>query len=182
MDTTGNNALKPDENFTLEDWKAWPEGERWELIHGEAFAMSPAPRLKHQRLLLKLSTQLASRLKGKSCEPFISPVDVFLAENVVQPDLMIVCDPEKCRDEGIFGPPDWILEILSPSTSYKDQTQKRNLYEQFGVKEYWILNPDTLDLIIYYLEGDKFSNPVGFRLDKPVAVKLFPGIELTLAD
>lgn len=189
MKTEGNNAIKHDGSFTVRDWKSWPEGERWELIGGEAYAMSPAPRLKHQRLLLDLAGQLTDALRGKPCEPFISPFDVYLGgepgesdddiDSVVQPDLMIVCDPGKCREEGIFGAPDWILEVLSPSTTWKDQTEKRGLYERFGVREYWILNPDTLDLAIYRLEGGAFQPPVGATLKNPREIGIFPGLVLS---
>jgi len=192
METRGPSALKEGKKYTLEDWRSWPEEERWELIHGTAFDMSPAPRLRHQRILGKLFTQFAAQLEGKSCEPFIAPVDLFLttdgtdpaalpedeANTVVQPDMMIVCSPEKCRENGIFGPPDWILEILSPSTSYKDQTEKKNLYEKAGVREYWVLNPDTLDLIMYKLEKATYGVPLGARLDSPTALGIFPEVVL----
>ena len=194
MSTLGLGALKTGEKYTVKDWKTWPEEERWELIRGVPYAMSPAPRLNHQRILLKLSSQLFAQLEDKPCEAFIAPVDVNLDpdsvsegaetgedafDTVVQPDLMIVCEPAKCRETGIFGAPDWILEILSSSTSYKDQTEKRNLYEKADIKEYWILNPDTLDLIIYRREGEGFGVPEGARLTTPVPIGLFPGIELS---
>jgi Uma2 family endonuclease len=91
---------------------------------------------------------------------------------------MIVCDPAKCREEGIFGPPDWILEILSPSTAYKDQTEKKHLYQKCGVAEYWTLNPETLDLVIYRLEGRHYTPPLGTRLDRTVELSVLPGIRL----
>lgn len=192
MDTAGNNALKPKDHFTVRQWRAWPEGERWELIGGVAFNMSPAPRLPHQRLALKLVEQLISWFRGKPCEPFISPVDVYLPDfpdqaiddidTVVQPDLLVVCDPAKCRDEGIMGAPDWVLEILSPSTAWRDQTDKRRLYERAGVREYWIVNPDSLDLVVYRLLDGRFTNPQGGNLRQPVASAIFPGLTLHVAE
>lgn len=186
MESRGTSAVKPGERYTLDDWKKWPEDERWELINGIAYAMSPAPKLKHQRLLGKIFNQLSNQLKGSPCEPFIAPVDLYPfpdsageeAETVVQPDLMIVCDPDKCREEGIFGAPDWVLEILSSATAWKDQTEKKNLYEKCGVREYWLINPDTLDLIIYLKENDSFKAPKGARLDLPVELGILPGILL----
>lgn len=94
---------------------------------------------------------------------------------------MIVRDPEKIRDHGIVGAPDWILEILSDSTSYKDQTEKRNLYEEAGVPEYWILNPDTLDLLVYRLENGRYGAPTGARLDTPRGIDRFPEISLVVS-
>jgi Uma2 family endonuclease len=186
MESNGTSALKPGGRYTLADYRSWPEDERWELIYGIAYSMSPAPRLKHQRLLGGIFNQLANQLKGKPCEPFIAPVDLYPfpdgtaeeKETVVQPDLMIVCDPGKCREEGIFGAPDWILEVLSPSTAYKDQTEKKKLYQKCGVAEYWTLNPETLDLMIYRLEGELYAPPVGTRLDRAVELSVLPGIRL----
>ena len=186
MERNGTSALKPRGRYTLEDYRTWPEDERWELISGVAYSMSPAPRLQHQRLLGEIYTQLANQLKGKLCEPFIAPVDLYPfpdgtdkdAETVVQPDLMIVCDPSKCREEGIFGAPDWILEILSPSTAYKDQTEKKNLYQKCGIAEYWTVNPDTLDLMIYRLEEGLYGPPLGTRLDGFVELSVLQGIRL----
>jgi Uma2 family endonuclease len=186
MDSNGTSALKPGGRYTLEDYRSWPEEERWELIYGIAWSMSPAPRLKHQRLLGAIFNQLANQLKDKPCEPFIAPVDLYPfpegegeeKDTVVQPDLMIVCDPAKCREEGIFGAPDWILEVLSPSTAYKDQTEKKKLYQKCGVPEYWTLNPETLDLMIYRLEGSTYGAPLGTRLDRAVELSVLPGIFL----
>lgn len=186
MDSNGTSALKPGGRYTLEDYRSWSGEERWELIYGIAFSMSPAPQLNHQRLLMRLSSQLLVQLEGKPCEPFIAPVDLYPfpegtaeeRDTVVQPDLMIVCDPAKCRAEGVFGAPDWILEVLSPSTAYKDQTEKKNLYQKCGVAEYWTLNPETLDLMIYRLQGTSYDSPVGTRLSRPVELTVIPGIFL----
>lgn len=180
METDGSSAVKPGGRYTLEEWRQWPEDERWELIRGVAWAMSPAPRLNHQRLLLRLATQLATQLRGAPCEPFIAPVDLYLDEDtVVQPDLMIVCDPSKCRDEGVVGAPDWVLEILSSGTAWKDQTEKKQLYQDCGVREYWILNPNTLDLIIYRRVDGRFGAPIGAHLGEPFALAILPDITLT---
>lgn len=188
MESRGSSALKSGGRYTLEEYRSWPEDEHWELIFGVAYDMSPAPKLKHQRILGRIFSQLSHQLEGKPCEPFIAPVDLYPfpdessdeRNSVVQPDLMVVCDPGKCREEGIFGSPDWILEVLSPATAYKDQTEKRNLYELSGVSEYWILNPDTLDLLIYRRQGEKFASPYGTSLKGPVEVAILPGITILL--
>jgi len=183
----GTSPLKSDRPFTYKDYKAWPEGERWELINGEAYAMSPAPRRLHQSLLGGLFVQLDAYFSGKPCKPFIAPVDVFLPEgdesidsieHVVQPDAFVVCDKDKLIDEGILGAPDFVIEILSPSTAMKDQTQKRRLYEARGVREYWIVNPETLEVFMYTLKGDAYGLPSVADLREPAPVALFPGLAL----
>ncbi len=188
METHGSSAVKPGGRYTIAERLQWETDEQWELINGIAYAMSPAPRLLHQRLLIQLSTQLVNQLHDKPCEPFIAPVDLYpfpdavdeRADTVVQPDLMIVCDPSLCREEGVFGAPDWILEILSATTAWKDQTEKKLVYQECGVREYWILNPDNLDLIIYRRDGERFGAPTGANLAGPVGLEVLPDITLSV--
>ena len=165
MKTDGTSALANPEHYRYGDLKTWPEGERWELIDGQAYAMSPAPRRLHQKLVGYLYRQLAASLEGKPCEVYISPIDVFLPEPgwkkgedsldtinlVVQPDIVVVCDQDKLIDEGILGAPDLAIEILSPSTAWKDLTEKRLAFERHRVREYWIVNPDTFEVHVYRL-------------------------------
>jgi Uma2 family endonuclease len=184
----GTGALKPDQKYCYRDYRQWPEDERWELIDGRAYGMSPAPRLNHQNIVLALSFQLVSFLRGKPCKPFIAPTDVFWTadpaadldsvETVTQPDVLVVCDKSKRREQGIAGAPDFIIEISSPSTAYRDQTEKRQLHERFGVKEYWIVNPDTLEVWIYLLDQGKYQLPTAANLREPVAVRSFSGLVL----
>ena len=146
--------------YTLEDWQTW-EGS-WELIHGVAYptyGMAPAPTPEHQRLAIKLASRVwlgleGLRGRGGSCEAFPAPIDVFLGDMVVQPDLVVVCDPGKVTARGIEGAPDLVVEILSPSTASKDLTRKRWLYEQAGVPEYLILDPaEEIALLLRLEEG-----------------------------
>jgi len=183
----GTSPRKSDRPFTYKDYKAWPDEERWELINGEAYAMSPAPRRIHQTLLGGLFVQLDSFFSGKPCRPYIAPVDVFLpegdepidsVEHVVQPDAFVVCDKSKLIDEGILGAPDFVIEVLSPGTAMKDQTQKRRLYESRGIREYWIVNPETLEVFMYVLKGDAYGLPSVADLRGPVPVSIFPGLAL----
>ena len=186
MESAGTSALKRGGHYTLEDYRNWPAEERWELIYGIAYSMSPAPFLKHQRLLGSIFNQRGNQLNDKPFEPFIAPVDVYPfpdskdeeINTVVQPDLMIVCDAAKCREVGIFGAPDWVLEVLSPSTAFKDQTEKKDLYQRCGVREYWTLNPENLDLIMHRLNGSTYNPPIGTRLDAPVEISILPGVFL----
>lgn len=164
----GTHPLKSDRPFTYDDYKSWPDTERWELINGEAYSMSPAPRRIHQSLVIQFAGQLDTWFAGKPCRPYMAPADVFLPEgdealsdieHIVQPDAFVVCDKTKLIDEGILGAPDFIIEVLSQSTAMKDQTEKRGLYESRGVREYWIVNPDTLEVFMYLLRGDQYGLP-----------------------
>ncbi len=149
---------KSGSDYTYADYLTWPEDERWELIDGEAFDMTPAPTTRHQEVLLEIASQLKISLHGKPCRVFPAPVDVVFpsaarsedsAKNVVQPDVIVVCDPAKIRDTGIFGAPDLVVEILSPSTSSKDHIRKKALYERNGVKEYWLVHPVERVVVAY---------------------------------
>jgi len=166
----GNPSLAPRELFTYRHYKTWPDCERWELIEGHAWAMSPAPLRRHQELVWKLSSLLDAYLKGKPCKGFTSPFDVLLpagdeaddeVDTVVQPDLVVYCDRSKLTEAGARGAPDLVVEILSPSTSKKDQREKFNLYERHGVREYWIVDPAGEWLCVYRL-GSGASDRQGF--------------------
>lgn len=146
----GNPALAPEERFTYRHYRTWPDEERWELIDGQAWAMSPAPATRHQRLSRKLFNQIVNLLEGRPCEAFDAPFDVLLpkgdeiddqVDSVVQPDIVVFCDKSKVHEHGARGAPDLIIEILSPSTSRKDLNEKFRLYERHGVREYWVVDP-----------------------------------------
>lgn len=137
--------------YTYRDYRSWPDDERWELIRGEAWMMG-APTTAHQRLSAELYRAIFAALpEDGPCEVFYAPVDVLLprrpaddddeVDTVVQPDLIVVCDPAKVRDSFVRGAPDLVVEILSPSTSGKDQREKYRVYEEAGVREYWIIDP-----------------------------------------
>lgn len=129
--------------LTYEDYRNWPDGERWELIRGEAWDMTPVPSFRHQRVAVRLAYLLESALAGSPCKPCVAPADVILSEcDVVQPDVFVVCGGEKVHPEGIRGAPDVVFEILSPSTALKDRGVKRALYERHGVAEYVLLDPE----------------------------------------
>lgn len=149
----------------LEDWAQW-EGQ-WELIHGVAFDMTPAPSFEHQEVAGNLYLQIGNALQearkkyGKSpCQVLFAPLDVFLSVNpltpsVVQPDLVILCDPSKKSSRGIEGSPDLVVEILSPRTAAKDTVRKRWLYESAGVPEYLIVDPDSREAVLLTLDAQK---------------------------
>ncbi|QIK37351.1 Uma2 family endonuclease [Caldichromatium japonicum] len=174
--------------FTYADYCRWPEGERWELIDGQAFAMSPAPSRLHQEFVVELAAQIHPKLANSSCRVYVAPFDVRLPhaqesddeiDTVVQPDLAVICDPTKLDDKGCRGAPDWIIEILSPSSAAHDHIRKRALYERHGVREYWLLHPSDRLLTIYRLGPDgSFGKPEVAELTGFTAVGIFPGLEI----
>ena len=136
-------AQKISNKFTYTDYITWSDNERWELIDGEAYNMTPAPTVTHQKIGGNLYILLSSHLKKRAeCFVGIAPTDVVFAEhNVVQPDVFVVCDKKKITEANIQGAPDLIIEVLSPATALKDKREKKALYEKYGVKEYIIIDP-----------------------------------------
>ena len=165
-------AVKKDKRFTYQDYLNWPEDERWELIDGEAYCMSPAPKIIHQRILNNLAYEFTRQLK--KCQHFIAPTDVVLDDfNVVQPDLFVVCSKKKITEDNIQGAPDLVIEITSPATELKDRREKKALYERFGVKEYIIVFPDREYLERYVLKNKKYGPPEIFNWDEPLKLRTF---------
>jgi Uma2 family endonuclease len=181
----GTAAISPDGHYTYKEYKSWPEGERWELIEGVAFAMSPAPTRSHQRFVVDLVGKLYAFLEGKPCELLVSPIDVFLpasrdeaedeVDTIVQPDVIVVCDRDKLIDKGVRGGPDFVVEILSPSTAMKDLGRKKTLYAKHGVREYWILNPEDLSVLAYRREGSAFGRVREYRAGEEVDSTVLEG-------
>jgi Uma2 family endonuclease len=182
--------LETPKGFTYRDYLAWPDDERWEIINGEAFAMTPGPNLEHQRYLIRLATRFHQFLEGKPCEVFVAPFDVRLPNadeaeeeirNVVQPDIMVVCDPEKLDRRGIKGAPDLVVEIVSPSTASNDYIRKLRLYEKHGVKEYWILHPADRTVLRFLLgKAGRFGDPKTFREDESIDSRILKGLSIDL--
>jgi Uma2 family endonuclease len=184
----GNPELAPEEHFDYRQYRTWPEGERWELIHGQAWAMSPAPTRHHQRIALDFATLLRTFLHRKPCEVYIAPFDVLLpagdeaddeVDTVVQPDIVVYCDRSKLTKAGARGAPDIAVEILSPSTSKKDQSEKFALYESHGVREYWIIDPTGQWLCVYrrlatgLFDGGELREPI--HVFKPIESAVLAG-------
>jgi Uma2 family endonuclease len=181
----GQPRLKPKPVFTYADYYRWPEDERWELIDGEAYAMA-APGRAHQTVVGELFRQIANYLIGKPCQPFIAPFDVRLPNReeaddevatVVQPDISVICDPDKLDDRGCRGAPDWVIEVLSPNTAAKDQIQKLAAYEQAGVREVWLVHPTDRVVIVYTLNADgSYGKPAIHETTGTLTPGLFPDL------
>jgi Uma2 family endonuclease len=178
---------KEEPSYTYADYKEWEldEGERYELINGEAYAMS-APSTKHQAILMELSSQFHAYLRGKTCRVFPAPFDVRLfykkdeSDNtVVQPDISVICDKGKLAPEGCRGAPDLIVEILSPSNSAIEMQQKLELYREAGVKEYWVIEPENNILTVYNLQKDIIYTKT-YKSSDTVTVSIFPELKIEL--
>lgn len=171
--------------FSYADYLRWNDGMRWELIDGEAICMSPAPSLEHQTIVTELARQLGNALQGKPCLPLTSPLDVRLAapgqaddqvDRVVQPDLLVVCDPAKLDRRGVIGAPDLVVEVVSPATSSYDHVKKRRLYEASGVREFWLVHPADRIVAIYTLTGGEYGRPELLPMQGQTAVTVLPEV------
>jgi Uma2 family endonuclease len=184
-------ALKDTQYHCYGDYLTWPDDMRYELIDGSAYAMSPAPDLAHQEVAGEIYHQARSALQGKPCRAFIAPVDVRLpkqdevderVDTVVQPDVMVVCDSSKLDRRGIRGAPDWVVEVLSPSTSGHDQIKKRTIYERHGVPEYWLIHPIDRVLTVYSLVNAEYGKPEIYELRGETRVNVLPDIVIQWDD
>lgn len=163
---TDINQLDLNGTYTYADYLLWRIEERLELIKGKIFKMSPAPSLVHQRISTQLQGTLFNFLKARSCDLFSAPFDVRLYNDkkskdanrqiytVVQPDLCVVCDASKLDQRGCLGAPDLIIEILSPGNSSKEMNEKFDLYEETGVREYWLVEPAENAVWVYVLNEE----------------------------
>src|SRR5258706_5430240 len=149
--------------YSYSDYLTWQWTEMAEVIRGKIYKMSPAPSSTHQKVSGNLFGLLWNYLRDKKCQVFTAPFDVrlplSLKQNtdkeiitVVQPDLCVVCDPSKIDERGCLGAPDWIIEILSMHTSAKDLREKFDVYEDAGVKEYWVVHPQDQTILVYLLD------------------------------
>jgi Uma2 family endonuclease len=168
--------------YTWSDYQTWPGDERWEIVGGTAFAMSPAPSTAHQSAALNLASRLERLLAGKPCRPFIAPTDVKLSDaDVVQPDILVVCDPSKITPSHIEGPPDLVVEVLSPATATRDLREKKALYEKSGVREYAVVDPMEHYAIRFLLGADgAFDKGTVVAADEKLVLATLDGIEIPL--
>lgn len=141
----------------MENNPAYQDDYRDEMLNGQIMAMSPRPSVNHNRIINNLLLIFGNYLRGKQCEAFSDGVDVYLTNlDRVIPDMMVVCNPSIIKRDGIHGAPDLIVEILSFSTSKNDKGYKKKLYEQCGVKEYWIVDPRAKTIEVFSLEDSQY--------------------------
>ncbi len=175
---------KRKEKYTYDDYCSLPDEERWEIIDGIAYDMSPVPSLRHQRIIMNIAGFVHNALRGKTCVPFMAPTDVVLSRHdFVQPDFLVVCDPEKMTEKNIQGAPDLVVEVLSPYTTKKDRREKRNLYEKHGVKEYLLIDPDGFYVERYLLQ-ESGQYAIGEIFDERETLRFvsLPGVELDVKE
>ena len=179
-----------DKKYTYGDYVKWPEDERWELIEGIPYNMTPAPSTTHQIIVGDLFRQISTFLIDKDCLAFVAPFDIRLASEdqaddavmtVVQPDISVICDSAKLDKRGCRGAPDVIIEILSPATATKDQIQKVALYEKHGVKEFWLVHPGDRLITVRLLDAaHRYGIPKIHEAKGRLPVQTLPDLEIDL--
>ena len=180
-----NEALPEYKRHTYADYCRWDDDERWELIDGVPYAMS-APTWEHQGILVELAGQIREYLKGKPCKVFVAPFDVRLNadgydDTVVQPDIVVICDRSKLSGTGCVGSPDMIIEVLSPSTAAHDRIRKFGLYMRYGVREYWIVDPETKSVSAHILDSGRYYTSAYAETDT-ASVQVLEGCTIDLSE
>lgn len=172
------------ETYTLEDIYNLPDGERAELIDGQIYYMAPTPSRTHQKLVGKLYNVISNYIdsNGGKCEPYIAPFAVFLNKDdltYVEPDVSVICDPNKLNDKGCNGAPDWIIEIVSIESRRMDYNTKMFKYQESGVREYWIVDPAKDRITVWDFENDN-SEEYSFK-DK-VKAGIYPDLYIDFSE
>ncbi|WP_162415290.1 Uma2 family endonuclease [Cyclobacterium roseum] len=177
--------------YSYADYLTWQIDEMVELIKGKVFKAAAAPGRKHQEVSLKIASQLYYLLKNKTCKVFEAPFDVRLPAHseknediftVVQPDICVVCDRTKLDEAGCIGAPDLIVEILSPGNNRKEIHNKFNVYEESGVKEYWVIHPSEQTLLVYSLREGKYVPSRLFTVGDIVSSSCIAGFHLDVRE
>ena len=176
--------LPKSNTYTIDDIYALPEGQRAELIDGQIYDMAP-PSPMHQELVMELSATLRDYIKknGGPCKVYPAPFAVFLNEddrNYVEPDISVICDPSKVDNRGYQGAPDFIIEIVSPSSQRMDYLTKLFKYRTAGVREYWIVNPLQRTVQVYSFEGTEDS--IQYSFDDEITVTIYGDLKICVAD
>lgn len=185
MDNTAKNKT-----YTYTDYMKYPEAERIEIIDGHVYNMSPAPSRIHQGLIMELSTIINNYIKSNngSCKVYPAPFDVILknddeelsnSKNIVQPDISVICDKNKLTDKGCTGAPDMIIEVVSPYNPSNDYVRKLSLYEEFKVREYWIINPMEQTIVVYKLDDTmQYAAPKFYTFKDKIKVGIYDNLEI----
>ncbi|HET8827845.1 MAG TPA: Uma2 family endonuclease [Pelobium sp.] len=184
------NDIDESLTYSYASYLNWLFDERLELIKGKIYKMSPAPSRVHQKISVNLLRDFANFLQGKPCDVYTAPFDVRFPQTskadkdiytVLQPDLCVICDKSKLDDRGCLGAPDLVVEILSPGNNKKELLLKYKVYEEFGVKEYWIVSPGDKTLLIYTLdETSQYQPSKLFTLSEQVTSTVLPNFVLSI--
>ncbi len=190
---TDISQLDLNKTYTYANYLTWAFDERVELFKGKIHKIGSTPKRIHSEVREKIVMGIWEFIKPKACEIYTAPFDVRLNKNqnlshqnnytVVQPDVCVVCHKSILDDLGCNGAPDLIIEVLSPSTAKKDYSEKFDLYEENGVKEYWIANPEGRALQIFYLENEKYQELETYEEEEEtISSKLFPDLKIKMTD
>lgn len=175
--------------YTYKDYMKYPENERIEIVDGHIYNMAPAPSRAHQGIIMELSAEIRNYIKSNKgdCRVYPAPFDVMLThennidncKNIVQPDISVICDKNKLNDKGCLGAPDLIIEVVSPYNPNSDYIRKLSLYDQFKVKEYWIINPMEKTIFIYKLDDKlQYAAPKSYSFNDRIKVGIFDNLEI----
>lgn len=167
------------DTYTIEYIYALPDGERAELIDGQIYYMAP-PNTRHQRILNYINTEINMYIRKNNgeCEVFPAPFAVFLNDddmNYVEPDISVICDKNKISDKGCHGAPDWVIEIISPSSRAMDYFTKLFQYQKSGVREYWIVDPIKQRITVYFFEKELVEE---YCFGEEVPVGIYEGFSI----
>lgn len=180
-----NNAAE-NRLYTYADYKNYPEGERIEIIDGHIYDMVAAPSRIHQEIISSLLIEIGNYIKSSNapCKVYPAPFDVLLTDekdtdnckNIVQPDISVICDKSKLTDKGCTGAPDMIIEVVSPFNPSNDYVRKLNIYEQYKVREYWIINPMEQTVFVYRLDDTlQYAAPKAYTFNDTIEVGIYNG-------
>lgn len=175
--------------YTYYDYLKFTDDEPVEIIEGRISAMSPAPSIMHQKIISKLLIAIGNYIDANNgeCEVLPAPLDVLLvndnedaknSKNIVQPDISVICDKRKLTDKYCIGSPDMIVEVISPYNPSNDYVRKLNIYEQFKVKEYWIINPMEKNILVYTLTDNGYGAPKIYSFNDKVKVNIYNDLEI----
>jgi len=174
--------MREEKTYTIEDIYALPEGQRAELIDGNLYLFA-APTPLHQSISLLLGRQIGDHIDSHAgkCQVWTAPLGVFLNndETYLEPDLVVVCENDKMDDRGCHGAPDWVIEIVSPSSLFHDHNRKLNLYRDAGVKEYWIVNPKSHSVLKF--DFSNLSNSETYRFSEKIPSLVMNGLSIDLS-
>ena len=185
--------LDVNKQYTYADYLTWFDEKRRELYNGFIKLMSPAPTKSHQKIIANIHLILGNYFKKKQCEVFFAPFDVRLYRNgekendkintVVQPDICVICDHDKLDEHGCIGAPDLIIEVVSKNNSKRDVKDKYKMYEEHGVREYWMVFPFEKTVLVYVLNTEKKYVQAGiYAEDERIKVNIFEGLYVDLKE
>jgi Uma2 family endonuclease len=187
---TDFQKLDTTQTYTYADYLTWQFKERVELIRGYVVRMSPAPNVRHQRISGFIFRKIGTFLEGKTCEVFSAPFDVRLPlpphkvkgdviNTVVQPDIVVVCDPSRLDEHGCIGPPDIVVEVLSPGNTRREMKDKLELYQSAGIPEYWVVDPDHEFVLVFTVDASgKYNGGVPFTEGSELVSVRLPGFSM----